>query len=408
MLEKRYLTSREVTERLEITPATLYSYVSRGLIRSETSPDDLRQRRYLAEDVQHLLDRKTQRQDPSQAVQQRVQQALHWGAPLMDSALTLITDGELYYRGQRVSELGQSARFEDVCGLLWLDEIGAADGLFASVQAEVSPLSTDVLTTSALSRMQIALAAAAENDLQVFDHSPQNVARTGVRIIRHMMQAATDTALHSGDTLAAAIAQGWGNSGQAEAATLINAALILCADHELNVSAFTARTIASADASPYQAVIGALGALQGYRHGGATQRVDMMIQVFESAPDRAAAMRRWLQGGQVLAGFGHHLYPEGDVRARVLLDLLRSQIGDSAALELADEVIRFAGQTVGLYPNIDFALVVLQRAFQLPADAPLTLFALGRAAGWIAHIIEQYEADTMIRPRATYTGRLPS
>lgn len=403
-MKKRYLTSKEVTEALQITPATLYAYVSRGLIRSETSPDDPRQRRYLAEDVQRLLERKAQRQDPSQAVQQKVQQALHWGAPVMDSALTLITNGELYYRGQRVSALAQSAGFEDVCGLLWLDDMEAGERLFAESQPVSSLMPIETPTASALIRMQIALAASAEADLQAFDHSPQNVARIGVRIIQHMIRSATSAPINPGMTVAEAVAQGW----DADITPLINAALILCADHELNVSAFTARAIASADASPYQAVIGALAALQGYRHGGATQRVDTMLQVFEAAPDRLTAMRRWLQGGQTLAGFGHHLYPEGDVRAGVLLDLLDRHVNQHPALDLAAQVIDFASQTVGQHPNVDFALVVLQRAFELQADVALTLFALGRTAGWIAHIIEQYEVDTMIRPRATYTGRLPS
>jgi citrate synthase len=404
-LKKRYLTSKEVTEQLDITPATLYSYVSRGLIRSEMTPDDSRQRRYLAEDIQRLVDRKAQRHDPVQTTQQVVQQALYWGEPVMDSALTLISDGDLYYRGHSVSALAQRASFEEVCGLLWLDDLAAGSALFADTgnTAEVGSASEGTQTLSTLVRMQIALATAAELDLQAYDHSPQTVAQIGVRIIHRMIETVTGTPALPDKSVAQMLADAWG----VPSPDLIQMALILCADHELNVSAFTARAIASADASPYQAIVGALGAMQGYRHGGVTQHAETMLQTFANAPDRQLAMRRWLQSGQRLAGFGQPLYPEGDPRASVLLDRLFTDYVPHPELELAEEVIAFAQQSIGRHPNIDFALAILQRLFKLPADAALILFAMGRTAGWIAHIIEQYKAGTMIRPRATYVGRMP-
>jgi citrate synthase len=402
---KPYLTSREVTEQLQITPATLYAYVSRGLIRSEMTPDDSRQRRYSAEDVLRLINRKAQRRDPAHAAQNAVQQALYWGEPVMDSALTLITDGELYYRGHPVAELVSTASFEEICGLLWLDDLTAGSALFAATMpaTQVEPVTFQSPASSPLLRMQIALAETAEHDMQAYDHSPQNVARIGVRVILRMAQAVTGSALLSGESIAQHLANAWGLSS----ADLLQITLILCADHELNVSAFTARAIASADASPYQAVIGALAALQGYRHGGVTQRAEAMLQAFAGAPDRHTAMQRWLQSGQRLAGFGQPLYPNGDPRGRILLDLLYSRYRPHPELDLAETVIAFARQSTDRLPNIDFALVVLQRLFQLPTDAALILFALGRTAGWIAHIIEQYERGTLIRPRAIYKGRLP-
>src|SRR5512143_3483631 len=95
MAQSRYLTAREAAKQLGVSLPTLYAYVSRGLIRSEAGEDIRRQRRYHAEDVQRLKERKEQRRDPTRATAQ----ALHWGTPLLESTLTFINEGKLYYRG---------------------------------------------------------------------------------------------------------------------------------------------------------------------------------------------------------------------------------------------------------------------------------------------------------------------
>src|SRR5438046_2220705 len=117
MSQKRYLTAKEATALLGISVTTLYAYVSRGLIFSEAIPENSRERRYRAEDVQRLIDRKAQRRDPAQVAQE----ALHWGAPILESSLTLITENALYYRGQEVNALAQFNTFEEVAALLWMD-----------------------------------------------------------------------------------------------------------------------------------------------------------------------------------------------------------------------------------------------------------------------------------------------
>ena len=103
---KRYLTADEAADLLGVSKATLYAYVSRGLIRSEESGTQSRARRYLAEDVRKLRERKEYRRNPAQVAQD----ALHWGTPLLDSALTLITDDGLYYRGHDALTLARTAR----------------------------------------------------------------------------------------------------------------------------------------------------------------------------------------------------------------------------------------------------------------------------------------------------------
>ena len=121
MNDPRYMTAREAARALNVTPATLYSYVSRGLIRSEEADGARRERRYRAEDVMKLKERKELRRDPSKAARG----ALQTGAPVMESAITLIADGRLYYRGHDAVELARTRCAEDVAGLIWHDDLNA-------------------------------------------------------------------------------------------------------------------------------------------------------------------------------------------------------------------------------------------------------------------------------------------
>ena len=120
------------------------------------------------------------------------------------------------------------------------------------------------------------------------------------------------------------------------------------------------------------------------------------------------AIAAWLKRGEGLPGFGHPLYPDGDPRARALLGMLGQALPRARDLALANGLVEIARELVGDYPTIDFALVAAARALKLPQGTALALFALGRTAGWIAHAIEQYQAEPMIRPRARYVGQMPA
>lgn len=134
MAQQRTLSAQQAAKDLGIQLPTLYAYVSRGLIRSEAAGDDSRGRRYLAEDIAQLKARKKARRNPAQAVQE----ALHWGAPVLDSKLTLISDGSLLYRGHDAIALAGQASIEQVAGLLWLGNMAAGAELFADCNS-ISP-----------------------------------------------------------------------------------------------------------------------------------------------------------------------------------------------------------------------------------------------------------------------------
>ena len=253
-----------------------------------------------------------------------------------------------------------------------------------------------------LQRLQVALALAATDDLRAYDFHPEAVAQTGARIL-WLMAAVAASAATFDTTIAGTLAQAW----QPGTAALLNAALVLCADHELNTSSFTARIVASAEARPYAVVLAGLAALEGFKHGGQTKQATAFLrEVAEPSRVRLVLAER-LQRGERLPGFGHRLYPDSDPRAVALLSMLAEAYPTSPALALANAVIREAPAVTSSAPTIDFALAVLEHTLQLPYGTGLTLLALGRTAGWIGHALEQYEGQQLIRPRARYIGIPP-
>ncbi|HYI15315.1 MAG TPA: citrate/2-methylcitrate synthase, partial [Thermomicrobiales bacterium] len=189
---------------------------------------------------------------------------------------------------------------------------------------------------------------------------------------------------------------------------LLRAALIVCADHELNVSSFTVRCIASARAPLYAAIAGGLAALSGARHGAASLQVESLLAEIQRDGDPRAVIAQRLRRGEDIPGFGHRLYPGGDPRATLLLDLLTETLPDTPAVQLGQATVAAASELTGRHANLEMGLVTLTEALDLPPGTALTLMALGRTLGWIAHAIEEYDRDTLIRPRARYVGTNPS
>ena len=402
MRDKHYLTAREAARELQISPATLYAYVSRGLVRSEEGLDK-RSRLYLREDVEQLKKRKEQRRNPARVAEE----ALYWGAPVMESALTLIADGKFYYRGRDVLELATQRSFEEVAALLWIGEMEAEIPAFTApvaLSSRCRQVLVGVQDARAVEAFQIALAAAAVEDLAAYDLSPPAVVQTGARILRQMVAVVAGEG--SSGAIARLLQQTW-VPHRSRAESLINAALILSADHELNVSAFTARCVSSAKSTPYAVVLAGLAALLGTRHGGASELVAVFLREVERPENVRSTIASRLKRGETIPGFGHRLYPQGDPRGRLLLKLTAEAHPGSPAVELAAAAIAEVEGAIGKRPNLDFGLAILCRALGLADDAPLTLFALGRTAGWIGHALEQYQSDRFIRPRARYVGERP-
>lgn len=409
MSSKRYLTAKEAAAQLGVSVSTLYAYVSRGLIRSEQSAEGKRTRRYYAEDIEKLLARKEGRRNPEKLAKD----ALHWGAPVMDSAITLIEGGNYYYRGQDVTQLAQNHAVEDVATLIWTGTSDGANTLF-DVAVHISAqkyetmllhMEVDGIFLTPIQELQSFLPAAQADDPAAYDLRPATVAATGARILRLM------ASIVAGDVpenlpIAVMLQQGWCPQDE-RAIHLFDAALILMGDHELNASSFTARVVASSGATPYAVVMAGLSSLQGIKHGGYVEQVSALFNEAQTPDQIHAVMRERLRRGDSIPGFGHKLYPDGDPRAKTLIDLLRRHYADSPEMQFAEAALQAAKDLINDAPSVDTALVILSRVLGLPKGSALALFALGRTIGWIGHAIEQYDKDRIIRPRARYIGEHP-
>jgi len=394
---ERTISAKEACRLLNVKPATLYAYVSRGLIRSETTDESSRERRYLAEDVHKLLVHKEQRRDPAKVAQE----ALSFGTPVLDSAITLIDDHHLYYRGLDACLLAVERTFEETAALLWTGDMADAARLFGDSPRHHLRIPPDLKGLPTMPLLQILLAAVGAQDFASYNLSAAAVAQTGARIVHLMSDVLAGGTLDARPT-AEILAQVWHTD-----AAVLNAALILCADHELNASSFTARVTASADSNPYQVVIAGLAAIQGIKHGGNTEQVAALFREVGEPQHARAVIGERLRRGARIPGFGHRLYPQGDPRAITLLNVVQQQFPNSPTLALAQAISREGQTLIDRAPNIDLALVTMELACSLPRGAALSIFALGRTAGWIGHAIEQYTTRSIIRPRARYVGKLP-
>ena len=248
------------------------------------------------------------------------------------------------------------------------------------------------------------LPLAEAEDLAALDLRRSAVAATGMRILWFLTCVATGEDPMGG--IAQALRRAWAPDVEG-AAELINTTLVLFADHELNVSTFTARCAASAGATPYSAVCAGLAALRGYKHGAANERVEALFREAESTGDIERTIVARLRLGEKIPGFGHAVYRDVDPRARLLLDMLEELFPGSRELQLARDIVDITHRLVSDRYNIDVALTALVRVLNMPEGSGMALFALGRTAGWIGHAIEQYEIDQLIRPRAKYVGLRP-
>ena len=227
---------------------------------------------------------------------------------------------------------------------------------------------------------------------------------TGVRVLRLLTAAVTGRPL-SAQPVHEELAEAW--RVPAEHAPLLRAALVLSADHEFNASTFAARVVASTGANLYGAVTAGLAAINGPRHGGLTRRVASLFDDVRQADDLDAELARRVRDRIYIPGFGHPLYPDGDVRAATLFALMREAVPQSPELAFAERLADAAERLLDRKANVDFTTVVLERVLGLPKDSALALFLLGRTAGWIAHALEQAAHGALIRPRARYTGPPP-
>lgn len=368
---REWMTREEVLAKLNIRSQTLYAYVSRGQIERRADPADPRRSLYRGDDILALVDRRARgRRQTSVAAS-----TLAWGEPVIPTAIATVRHGELIYRGQPATALAAHMQLEDVAALLWEQPCAL---VFPEAAAGSDPFQ--------------ALAALAGKARALVGRPTAKLVNEGAMCVATM--ASAFGAIGTGP-IHQRLASAW--SLDTEGEELVRQALILLADHELNPSTFAVRVAASTGAGMPACILAGLATLSGPKHGGAGAALESFL--FEAINMGAdAAIERWLATGHGLPGFGHPLYPYGDPRARALLAHI---LPDGEFATLRDAVM----DTLGLEPNIDFALLAIARRYPLPPRSGFGLFAIARTVGWVAHALEQASTGAIIRPRARYQGR---
>lgn len=389
--EPGYLSTAEVARRLGVKPETVYAYVSRGLLTSMPRRDGRRGSLFVEDEVARMAERGPHRRRP--------------GATDIRTELTELTDDGLYYRGRDVAELATTSSPEEVARLLWTGEPSERPPFPAPAERVALARSVTAAlpdTARLTDRIRVAVVALGAADPLRFDLSTAAVVRTAQELLGVLVDALPpDTAEPPGGdggprrSLARRL---WpALSPHPQPPGLLDAALVLLADHGLAVSTVAARVAASARAHPYAVVSAALGALDGRYHGEASGRAHRFLA--EARHDPVGAMSDRMRAGEDLPGFGHRIYRRRDPRASVLLTLLRERPEAEAIMATVGGVLARLNPDLGQFPNMDLALAALMHAYDMPPDAGEAIFAVARTVGWVAHALEEYaEPPLRLRP----------
>ena len=379
--DENYLTTAEVARRLQVKPETIYAYVSRGLLTSVRA----RGRRgslFAVADVERLASRSVEHS----GVVERI-----------ESELTLLQDDELYYRGHSVRELATECTVEAVAHLLWTGELSEQQPF--PVQRDSVLLARSAMgvvpdTARLTDKLRVAVAVLGAADPLRFDLSPTSVTAATEKLLGTLVTALPGPTGPSRETLGARL---WPKlSSRPPQPEVLDAALILLADHGLAVSTVAARVAASARANLYAVVSAGLGALDGQYHGAAPTLAYEFLQ--RAQRDPLGALSDQLRSGEPLPGFGHRIYQARDPRAEVLLGLL----GDHPIVETIDVLVA----RTPAFPNSDLAIAAMMHAYDFRPDAGDAIFALARIVGWTAHALEEYAAPALrFRALGVYTGQ---
>jgi citrate synthase len=395
-------TADQAAARLGVKLDTVYAYVSRGVLHSRRARGS-RTSIFDPEEVEVVARRGRPRRTSRPP-------ALDF---VVESNLTSIEDHVLRYRGRDACRLARTATFEQVAHWLWTGEEVPPGRPWEAVQVCLPDL------PDMRDRLRLAVVLASASDLLRADLTTPAVVATGQLLLATMVAAvpAPEDARSARLVLdptrqpvrATLAGRLWGRLTAFRPTpglvAALNAALVLCADHELAASTLAARVAASARADPFAVVLAGLGPLSGALHGGASRVVYQLLQsAVMLGPEPALA--RSLETYGRYPGFGHSLYPSGDPRARLLLDMLRAAAPHDPSRRLAEAVIATARQRARVEPSIDVALAVLALVSRMPLQAGEGIFTIARTAGWLAHAIEEYgEAPLRFRARAVARPR---
>jgi citrate synthase len=380
---RSWIPRAEALARLGVKPQTLYAYVSRGRITARPDPDNPRCSLYAVEDVSRLLDRAARLGRPA-----ATPGGAHRGEAVMDTAISQLVEGRLFYRGHDAVRLAQDATLEQACRVLW----GADEDPFVELKPRV-----DVNFPGGPRARGIAnLARRAEEDASAAGRSERSLRREAAALINELVDAVAGGGprlyLHQ------RLARTW-KLNDAGAAVL-RRALVLCADRGLDAPTLAVRVTAQTGAALGACALAGWAAVSGPRAGGRLAQVSAFVAEAGRTQDARTAARQRLAQGLEIPGFGDDDFPEGDVRAASLIEAAQ------LPMSLLD-IVRVGEGLTGQPASFDLALALVGRHLDLPREAAFALYAIGRTTGWLGHAVEQVSSGSPIRARLRYVGPEP-
>ncbi|GGH86760.1 citrate synthase [Pullulanibacillus pueri] len=351
------------------------------------------------------------------------------GVVATTSSVSSIIDGVLTYRGYNIDDLAEKSTFEEVVYLLWNDKLPTQTELDAFkkqlLEEMVVPKEIfDQIKALPLKNVHpMAVLRTAVSTLGVFDSEADEMTEEANKRKAVRLQAKLPTIVAGFTRIRDGKEPVAPRSDLSFAANFLymlfdrepneieveafNKALILHADHELNASTFTARVAVATLSDIYSGITAAVCALKGPLHGGANERVMKMLTEIGSEDKIEPFLENAFANKEKIMGFGHRVYKNGDPRAKHLREMSRqlTQIsGEPKWYNMSVKMDEIVTKEKGLRPNVDFYSASVYHSLGIPHDIFTPIFAVSRVSGWLAHILEQYANNRLIRPRAEYVG----
>ncbi len=402
-----YLTRAETLDLLRIKLQTLYAYVSRGWIRSV--PHGPKGRRlYVRQDVERMKARADARGGHATVAAG----AMRWGEPIIQSTITEITARGPDYRGVPALELVRAGwTFEQAAEHLWATGIGAgspwrpcprtiryATALTQSGRIDPARDVVRFLADVALSSGHASHRTPVTTEVLLAE--ARRLIATMAGCLSHLHHAPARPGVRPGG-VAATILAALGVPPAPDTVAAVDAALILCADHELAQSTFVARIAASAGADLGECVGAAILTQTGMTAARSYERAEDFLRACRSPAQIRRLFDTACAANRNPPGFNHPLYPAGDPRAACLVEVARQLAAPNPAVAPMFTALEAAAR-LGCQPSLEAGLILLAVALGLPPRSPCGLFIVGRTAGWVAHMMEQRLSGVLLRPRARY------
>ncbi|OIJ10958.1 citrate synthase [Anaerobacillus arseniciselenatis] len=351
------------------------------------------------------------------------------GVVATTSSVSSIIDGVLTYHGFNIDDLADHASFEEVIFLLWngrlpneaeLNQLTEDLASYAEVpQGVIDQMKMyDIEKVHPMAALRTAISNLGLYDSEADDQSEEANKRKALKLQAQVQTIVTAfSRIREGkEPVAPRKDLGFaanflymlnGEEPDDISVNAFNKALVLHADHELNASTFTARVCVATLSDMYSGVTAAIGALKGPLHGGANERVMAMLMEIGEVDNVEPYITNALNNKVKIMGFGHRVYKDGDPRAKHLREMskqLTSITGETKWYEMSIKIDDIVTREKGLLPNVDFYSASVYHSLGIKHDLFTPIFAISRMSGWIAHILEQFSNNRLIRPRAEYIG----